>query len=110
MSFNEVALQVLSITAILTCKDCIETMLNVCPIHIFVRFSSCWSAQDFVAGVGKTTLVKKMCHALRESDVPARGFYTEELRVDGRRTGFDIVTLDGKRGPLARVRCHKLFK
>ena len=37
-----------------------------------------------------------------------QGFYTQEVRgggVGGRgsRTGFDVVTFDGKRGPLARV-------
>ncbi len=36
---------------------------------------------------------------------PARcaGFYTEEVRQRGRRVGFDVVTLDGQRGPLARM-------
>ncbi len=34
-----------------------------------------------------------------------QGFYTEEVKEGGQRTGFDIVTLDGdkaKRGILAR--------
>lgn len=31
------------------------------------------------------------------------GFYTEEVRQRGRRVGFDVVTLDGQRGVLARV-------
>jgi nucleoside-triphosphatase len=31
------------------------------------------------------------------------GFYTEELRERGRRVGFDVVTIDGRRAPLARV-------
>lgn len=44
--------------------------------------------------------------------VAVRGFYTEEVRGPGSgargrgrgaRIGFDVVTLDGKRGPLARV-------
>ncbi|KAL4437178.1 hypothetical protein ABPG75_004317 [Micractinium tetrahymenae] len=33
----------------------------------------------------------------------ARGFYTEEVRQGGERLGFDVVTLDGRRGPLARA-------
>uniref|UniRef100_A0A8C4QR05 Nucleoside-triphosphatase, cancer-related n=1 Tax=Eptatretus burgeri TaxID=7764 RepID=A0A8C4QR05_EPTBU len=37
------------------------------------------------------------------SDHPAVGFYTQEVRQAGRRTGFDVVTLAGRRGPLARV-------
>jgi nucleoside-triphosphatase len=31
------------------------------------------------------------------------GFYTEEVRQGGRRIGFDVVTLDGRRAPLARA-------
>lgn len=56
------------------------------------------------AGVGKTTLVQKVCAALKENHILTQGFYTEEVRSGGRRTGFDVVTLSGNRGPLARVR------
>ncbi len=31
------------------------------------------------------------------------GFYTQEVREQGRRVGFDVVTIDGARGPLARA-------
>ncbi|KAM9383136.1 cancer-related nucleoside-triphosphatase [Phaethornis superciliosus] len=55
-------------------------------------------------GVGKTTLIQKVTQALKISGVPTDGFYTEEVREGGRRTGFDVVTLSGKRGPLSRVR------
>ncbi|MBX5458267.1 MAG: NTPase [Thermogemmatispora sp.] len=50
-------------------------------------------------GSGKTTAIKKVVAALG----PERcgGFYTEEVRVSGQRTGFEIVTLDGQRGLLA---------
>lgn len=34
---------------------------------------------------------------------PVDGFYTEEVRQEGRRIGFDVVTLSGLRGPLSRV-------
>jgi nucleoside-triphosphatase len=34
---------------------------------------------------------------------PAGGFYTQEIREAGRRTGFKIITLDGGRGILAHV-------
>ncbi|XP_071595084.1 cancer-related nucleoside-triphosphatase isoform X2 [Heliangelus exortis] len=54
-------------------------------------------------GVGKTTLIQKVTQALKVSGVPIDGFYTEEVREGGRRTGFDVVTLSGKRGPLSRV-------
>jgi nucleoside-triphosphatase len=36
--------------------------------------------------------------------VPMTGFITEELREDGRRVGFQGVTLDGASFPLAHVR------
>jgi len=57
-------------------------------------------------GIGKTTLVKAVCDQLRSKapDVKVRGFYTEELRQGRERLGFDIVTLDGRRAPLARLR------
>ncbi|XP_010122521.1 PREDICTED: cancer-related nucleoside-triphosphatase, partial [Chlamydotis macqueenii] len=53
--------------------------------------------------VGKTTLIQKVTQALKSSGIPIDGFYTEEVREGGRRTGFDVVTLSGKRGPLSRV-------
>mmetsp|Transcript_5978 Transcript_5978/g.9680 ORF Transcript_5978/g.9680 Transcript_5978/m.9680 type:complete len:163 (-) Transcript_5978:456-944(-) len=54
-------------------------------------------------GCGKTTLITKICSSFRH--LQPVGFYTEEVRdIDtARRVGFDIVTLDGKRIPLARV-------
>ena len=43
-------------------------------------------------GIGKTTLVRRVLQALQ---APAGGFYTRETRgPDGRRTGFELVTLD----------------
>lgn len=47
---------------------------------------------------GKTTLLR----AVAESLVGAHlGFFTEEIRAQGQRTGFRIVTLDGRSAPLA---------
>lgn len=54
-------------------------------------------------GIGKTTLIHKVCQALKQRGVPLQGFYTEEQRDRGRRIGFDVVTLDGHRGQLARI-------
>ena len=52
-------------------------------------------------GCGKTTLVRRVVDGL---SVPTRGFYTEEVRgTTGRRTGFDVVMTDGRRGSLARM-------
>ena len=47
---------------------------------------------------GKTTVIKKIIEKL---DHPANGFYTEEERVDGKRVGFLMKTLDGRKGYLA---------
>ena len=49
---------------------------------------------------GKTTIIKKVIKAL---DIQCCGFYTEEIREDGRRVGFRIKTLDGKTGLLSGV-------
>ncbi len=47
---------------------------------------------------GKTTVIKKIIESL---NYPANGFYTEEERVDGKRVGFLMKTLDGMKGYLA---------
>lgn len=51
-------------------------------------------------GCGKTTVVRKVADLLRGV---ASGFYTEEIRDDrGQRIGFQVISLEGKRGELAR--------
>lgn len=47
---------------------------------------------------GKTTVIKKVIAKL---PFPANGFYTEEERRSGKRTGFVLHSLDGKKGYLA---------
>lgn len=54
-------------------------------------------------GVGKTTVVRKVVARLGGR---ADGFYTEEIRERGRRTGFRLVALDGSLGVLAGVNTH----
>ncbi len=52
-------------------------------------------------GSGKTTLVRRVLDSLQ---APAGGFYTRETRGrDGRRTGFELVTLDGEVATFAHV-------
>lgn len=51
-------------------------------------------------GCGKTTLIRTV---LERYPGKAGGFYTQELRVAGVRTGFEVHTLDGQRGLLAHV-------
>jgi len=52
-------------------------------------------------GIGKTTLIKKISHALQYLN-PA-GFFTEEIRVGGIRKGFSLVSLDGRRSTLSHT-------
>lgn len=57
---------------------------------------------------GKTTIIQR---ALASCASVAGGFVTQEIRVGSVRKGFDIVTLDGNRGVLARVDirgCHRV--
>jgi nucleoside-triphosphatase len=51
-------------------------------------------------GCGKTTLIRRIVDAIQ---MPAGGFYTREIREQGVRKGFEIITLDGQRGTLAHV-------
>jgi nucleoside-triphosphatase len=52
-------------------------------------------------GCGKTTLLREVIASL---GVDAGGFYTQEVRgPDGRRRGFQIVTLDGRAATLSSV-------
>jgi nucleoside-triphosphatase len=51
-------------------------------------------------GTGKTSLIKQTAATLNGK---AGGFYTEEIRVNGKRQGFLIRTLDGKTVQLAHV-------
>jgi nucleoside-triphosphatase len=51
-------------------------------------------------GVGKTTVLQQTVAALGNR---AGGFYTREVRVGRRRTGFELVTLSGETALLATV-------
>jgi nucleoside-triphosphatase len=53
-----------------------------------------------VPSCGKTTIIKKIVHNLNQ---PAKGFYTEEIRVRGKRMGFKLVTLSGEESVLAHM-------
>lgn len=49
-------------------------------------------------GIGKTTVVREIAARL---GARAGGFFTREVRIQGQRTGFEIVTLAGQSGYLA---------
>lgn len=58
-------------------------------------------------GCGKTTLAKSLAQRLAPR---AAGFYTEEMREGGRRVGFGVCSLDGKKGVLARADFPSRFR
>ena len=51
-------------------------------------------------GVGKTTLIKRLINRLGQK---AGGFFTEEIREEGRRVGFAIADTWSNRGILAHL-------
>ena len=55
---------------------------------------------------GKSTLIEKVILRIEK---PMTGFFTREIKEKGKRVGFSITTLDGKKGVLAhqniRSRC-----
>ncbi|GAY59397.1 hypothetical protein CUMW_194220 [Citrus unshiu] len=56
-------------------------------------------------GVGKTTLIMRVLESLKASNpsLKVHGFYTGEIRQGGQRVGFEVVTLDDRRAPLASI-------
>ena len=52
-------------------------------------------------GVGKTTVIRKVAGCLPERRLG--GFYTEEIRKQGQRRGFRLVTFDGWAQIIAHV-------
>jgi nucleoside-triphosphatase len=51
-------------------------------------------------GTGKTTIIREV---IARAGIKAGGFYTQELRVGGKRQGFNITTLDGQSAVLAHT-------
>jgi nucleoside-triphosphatase len=51
-------------------------------------------------GCGKTTIIREVLGKVNRS---SGGFYTEEIRVQGARQGFKIITLDSKTAVLAHT-------
>jgi nucleoside-triphosphatase len=52
-------------------------------------------------GVGKTTIIKQLAHSLATHQPD--GFFTQEIRENGIRKGFELVTLDGRHQLLSHV-------
>ena len=58
-------------------------------------------------GTGKTSLIKQVVAELKGK---AGGFYTEEIRSQGTRLGFKLITLDGQEVTLAHVNIHSRYR
>jgi nucleoside-triphosphatase len=58
-------------------------------------------------GTGKTSLIKQAVAGLKGK---AGGFYTEEIRDQGTRLGFKLVTLDGQEAILAHVNIPSRYR
>jgi nucleoside-triphosphatase len=52
-------------------------------------------------GIGKTTVIRRVAEGLKHEGL--RGFYTEEIREDGERRGFRLVSFDGTTHIIAHV-------
>ncbi|MCI0454102.1 MAG: NTPase [Candidatus Dadabacteria bacterium] len=59
-------------------------------------------------GIGKTTLITKLSQEL--SGFHPVGFYTEEIREKGIRKGFELISLDGRRGLLSHINIKSPFR
>ncbi|MFH0769396.1 MAG: NTPase [Chloroflexota bacterium] len=58
-------------------------------------------------GTGKTSLIKEIATQMKGK---AGGFYTEEVRNQGVREGFRLITLDGEKVILAHINIHSPFR
>ncbi len=58
-------------------------------------------------GMGKTSLIKQAVAGVKGE---AGGFYTEEIRIQGVRQGFRLVTLDGQEVILAHINIHSPYR
>jgi len=61
-----------------------------------------------VPGIGKTTLIMKIIEAMK--GVGLVGFYTDEIREKGMRTGFSLTSITGGRSILSHVDIKSRFK
>ena len=61
-----------------------------------------------VPGVGKTTLMVKIIEAVK--DAGPVGFYTEEIREKGIRTGFSLTSATGGQSTLSHVNIRSRFR
>ena len=56
---------------------------------------------------GKSTLIEKVVERIQK---PMTGFFTSEIREKGKRIGFSITTLDGRKGVLAHQKIRSRYR
>ncbi len=61
-----------------------------------------------IPGSGKTTLIKKISEELK--DYHPVGFFTTEIREEGIRKGFELVSLNGRSGILSHVEIKSPYR
>lgn len=65
--------------------------LHICPMRLLLTGPP---------GIGKTTIIQTVLSGI---EISPGGFYTHEIRKEGRRVGFSLKTLDGEKGVLAHI-------
>lgn len=70
------------------------------PIHVFLLTG--------VPGIGKTTIITNVAERLKGKRIG--GFYTEEIREQGERRGFRLVTFGGQERVIAHVDLPKAYR
>ena len=60
-------------------------------------------------GCGKTTIIEKVVESIGGKDAVS-GFYTSEIREEGQRLGFKIITIDGREGILSHIRIKSAMR
>lgn len=61
-----------------------------------------------IPGSGKTTLIKKISEELK--NYHPVGFFTTEIREEGIRKGFELVSLDGMKGILSHIEIKSPYR
>ena len=56
---------------------------------------------------GKSTLIEKVVERIQK---PMTGFFTSEIREEGKRIGFSITTLNGENGVLAHQKIRGKYR
>ena len=57
-------------------------------------------------GIGKTTIIRSVADQL----TTFAGFYTQEIRINGERKGFELICFDGRKYVLAHMDFNKQYQ